>query len=185
MIVLRSPKGWTGPEGGRRQEGRGLLALAPGAGRQLRGRTPAHRAAARRLDAQLRARGAVRRGRAADAGARRACARRASGAWAPTRMPMADCCKRELDAAGLSRLCGRRAAARRRRRARRRASWARYLRDVMRLNAEAPEFPHHGPGRDRLQPARRRVRGDRPRLDGGDRALRRPSRAATAASWRS
>ena len=31
MIVLKTPKGWTGPEGGRRQAGRGHLALAPGA----------------------------------------------------------------------------------------------------------------------------------------------------------
>ena len=31
MIVLRTPKGWTGPEGGRRAAGRGHVALAPGA----------------------------------------------------------------------------------------------------------------------------------------------------------
>ena len=31
MIVLRSPKGWTGPEGDQRPQGRRLLALAPGA----------------------------------------------------------------------------------------------------------------------------------------------------------
>ena len=31
MIVLRSPKGWTGPQGSRRPQGRRLLARAPGA----------------------------------------------------------------------------------------------------------------------------------------------------------
>ena len=57
-------------ERGRRQEGRGFLALAPGAG----GECPRRRGAsprARRLDAELRARNAVRPRRAADAGARR------------------------------------------------------------------------------------------------------------------
>ena len=39
MIVLRTPKGWTGPEGGRRQAGRGHVALAPGADRR-RARQP-------------------------------------------------------------------------------------------------------------------------------------------------
>ena len=34
MIVLRTPKGWTGPARGRRQAGRGHLALAPGAARR-------------------------------------------------------------------------------------------------------------------------------------------------------
>ena len=51
MIVLRTPKGWTGPEGGRRQAGRGHLALAPGAD----GRGPRQRRApAPVLEAWLR-----------------------------------------------------------------------------------------------------------------------------------
>ncbi len=60
MIVLRSPKGWTGPERGRRQAGRGLLALAPGAVRRRpqRRRPPG---GARGVAAQLPARGALRR----------------------------------------------------------------------------------------------------------------------------
>ncbi len=33
------------------------------------------------------------------------------------------------------------------------------------------QFPHHGSGRNRVQPARRGVRGNRSRLDGGDRTL--------------
>ena len=40
MIVLRTPKGWTGPEDGRRPAGRGHLALAPGAARRGPRRTP-------------------------------------------------------------------------------------------------------------------------------------------------
>ena len=47
----------------------------------------------------------------------------------------------------------------------------RYLRGVIELNAETPQLPHRRPGRDGLEPARRRLRGDRPRLDGADRAL--------------
>ena len=60
MIVLRTPKGWTGPEGDRRPQGRGLVALAPGAvlRRARQSRKPE---AARELAAQLRARRAVRR----------------------------------------------------------------------------------------------------------------------------
>ena len=62
MIVLRTPKGWTGPEGGRRPQGRGLLARAPGAARR-RAREPGAPGAARGLAAQLPAGGAVRRER--------------------------------------------------------------------------------------------------------------------------
>ncbi|MGY4318650.1 phosphoketolase [Bradyrhizobium sp. JR3.5] len=34
-----------------------------------------------------------------------------------------------------------------------------------------PQFPHHGSGRNRIQPARRGLRGHRPGLDGGHRTL--------------
>ena len=36
MIVLRTPKGWTGPERGRRPAGRGHLARPPGAAGRAR-----------------------------------------------------------------------------------------------------------------------------------------------------
>ena len=62
MIVLRSPKGWTGPKEIRWPQGRRLLALAPGAVLR-RSRRSAQPEAARELAAQLRAREAVRCGR--------------------------------------------------------------------------------------------------------------------------
>ena len=40
MIVLRTPKGWTGPKRGRRHAGRGHLARPPGAARRRPRRTP-------------------------------------------------------------------------------------------------------------------------------------------------
>ena len=63
MIVLRSPEGLDRPGGGRRQAGRGHLALAPGAVRRRPRATTAHRAGARGVAAQLPARGALRRRR--------------------------------------------------------------------------------------------------------------------------
>ena len=75
MIVLRSPKGWTGPEGGRRRPDRGLLALPPGALRR-RARQRGPPADPRGVDAQLPARGALRR--------RPAPRSRTSSACAPT-----------------------------------------------------------------------------------------------------
>ena len=60
MIVFRTPKGWTGPEGDRRSPGRGQLAQPPGPderGPHQRGQPRDPRA----LDALLPARGAVRR----------------------------------------------------------------------------------------------------------------------------
>ena len=63
MIVLRTPKGWTGPEGGRRPAGRGHVPRAPGAAGEAR-RQPRAPRRARGVDALLPARGAVRRRRA-------------------------------------------------------------------------------------------------------------------------
>ena len=62
MIVLRSPKGWTGPKTIDGHRDRGILALAPGTGcrRARQFRAPE---AARRVDAQLSAGRVVRRGR--------------------------------------------------------------------------------------------------------------------------
>ena len=64
MIVLRSPKGWTGPKDRQGPQGRGFLALPPGALLRRAGE-PAEPEAAGRLAAELPARGAVRRQRPA------------------------------------------------------------------------------------------------------------------------
>ena len=86
MIVLRTPKGWTGP-------GEGTPASHQVPLSHLR-EDPEALAAARGVDALLPAGGAVRRRRR-----RRAttCWRRrprASGGWAPSRRPTAGCCGR-------------------------------------------------------------------------------------------
>ena len=67
MIVLRSPKGWTGPKevDGHKVEGFWRAHQVPLSGMH---NNPAHLQAARRLAAQLQARGAVRRQRAAAPG---------------------------------------------------------------------------------------------------------------------
>ena len=78
MIVLRSPKGWTGPEGGRRSAHRGNLPFAPGA--SDRGfAVPGACQAARDLDEELSGRRTVR--------PRRTLAARAGGAGAQRRAP--------------------------------------------------------------------------------------------------
>ena len=78
MILLVTPKGWTGPRRGRRRPGRGHLAGAPGAaGGHPRERRPP--GAARGVDAVLPARGALRRRRPTGRDAARARARRAPG----------------------------------------------------------------------------------------------------------
>ena len=77
MIVLRTPKGWTGPKVVDGMPVRGHLARPPGAAAAT-ATTPEHRADARELDAQLPARGALRRRRPARPRARGAGARRAT-----------------------------------------------------------------------------------------------------------
>ena len=72
----------------RREEDRGILALAPGAARRD-GHEAGARPAARGVDEELPAGGALRRGRDAHAGAGRAGAHRVAGAWAPIRTPTA------------------------------------------------------------------------------------------------
>ena len=87
-IVLRTPKGWTGPEGRRRRAGRGHLPRAPGAAGR-RAREPRAPRDARGLDAQLPAGGALRRRRARSSPSWRRSRPRATGAWARTRTPTA------------------------------------------------------------------------------------------------
>ena len=83
MIVLRSPKGWTGPKIGRRPADRGHLPRPPGAAAGRRGPSRTCRTA-RRLDAQLQTRRAVRRRRPAAARPGRA---RPAGRAADGRQP--------------------------------------------------------------------------------------------------
>ena len=79
MLILRTPKGWTGPEGGRRAAGRRDVPGPPApAGRGAH--QPRPPGPARGVAPQLPARGALRRGRAPGQGRRRASPRRASGA---------------------------------------------------------------------------------------------------------
>ncbi len=148
------------PQARRRPAGGGLVPLAPGAARGGARRPRAPRAA-RGVDALLPPGGAVRRGRARCGPSSPRSPRRASGAWAPTRTPTAACCcaTSSCPTSATTRVDG--AARRARRRARRRACSGGFLRDVIRRNPE--QLPHHGTRRDRLEPARRRVRGDRPR----------------------
>ena len=77
MIVLRTPKGWTGPKAVDGEPGRGHLARAPGAARRRPATNAGAPAPARGVDALLPARGAVRR--------RRRAGRRRSRALAPER----------------------------------------------------------------------------------------------------
>ena len=88
MIVLRTPEGLDRPRRDRRAQGRGLLAVAPGADGGRAQERPASESAGG-VDAELQARGAVRRGRAADPGAAGAGSRRATGGSGPTRTPTA------------------------------------------------------------------------------------------------
>ena len=91
MIVLRTPKGWTGPkevdgvpvEGTWRSHQVPLSGLAD---------NPEHVQDARGVDALLPPRGALRRGRPPAPGRRRLAFRPASAGWAPTRTPTAACC---------------------------------------------------------------------------------------------
>ena len=180
MIVLRTPKGWTGPEGGGRPAGRGLLPLAPGAagGRAHQPRAPG---AARGVDAQLPARGAVRRGRRAAPELRGAARPRGERRMGANPHANGGLLLARPRAARLPRL--RRGRSRRPARTSSEATrvLGGFLRDVMQPQREQRELPPLRPGRDRLQPPRRRVRGDRPGVGRRDRARGRPPRLPTAA----
>ena len=92
MLVLRTPKGWTGPSEVDGVPVEGHLALAPGAARRSWRRSRDHLRLLEAMDAQLSTRGAVHERRQAAARAARARAAAASGAWATTRTPTAACC---------------------------------------------------------------------------------------------
>ena len=160
-----------GPEGGRRQEDRRVLALSPGAdGRDAR--EPRARSHPRGLDAELSARGALRRERAAAPGARRAGAEgRAADGREPPRQRRA--AAEGSAAAGFPRLRGRGPRARRgRRRGHAGDGTVPARRDEG--EPEGPQLPPLQPGREQLEPLAGRARGHRSGLERRDPARRRP-----------
>ena len=143
MIVLRTPKGWTGPDDRRRPAGRGHVARAPGAARRD-AREPGAPGRARALDAELPPRGAVRRRRPPGRGDPRARpARRQAHGLEPARQrrPAPARSRRCPTSATSASTCLRPA---------RRSSEAtrvlgEYLRDVMQRSADARNFRLVGP----------------------------------------
>ena len=178
-IVLRTPKGWTGPEGGRRHADRGHVPRPPGAASATCATNPEHLAIARGVDAQLPARGAVRR---------------ATAGWCPSSPALAPEGDRRMGAnphANGGRLlvplelpdfddyalAGRRAGRELHESTRQLGEYAaRHLH----AQREARELPAVLPRRDELEPARRGVRGREPRADRADARHRRPRRRRTA-----
>ena len=174
MIVLRTPEGLDRARRsstGCRPRARSARTRCRCADVRAQPRAPR---AARGVDAQLPARGAVRRGRRAARRARRAARRRASGGWAPTRTPTAGCCcatsSCPTSATTPSRCPHPTATV---------SEATRVLGDVpaRRDPREPRQLPRVRPRRDGLEPARRRLRGHRPRLGG------RAARRATT-TWR-
>ena len=163
MIVLRTPKGWTGPEDGRRHAGRGDVPRAPGAARRARAEPRAPRAA-RGVDEELPARGALRRRaagcapssprsrRAGDAAHEREPARQRRPAPQDLRLPDFRDYAVDVPAPG------------RRRRPRRRACRASSSATCCELNRERAQLPRLQPRRDGVEPLERRLRGDEPRV---------------------
>ena len=173
MIVLRTPKGWTGPKEVDGAAGRGHVALAPGAGRRRRGRTTTTGACSRTGCGATGPRSSST-STAASSRSWPRCAPR--GDAAHEREPARE--RRRAAprprAAGLPRLRGRRA----------RAGDddergdARPRRLPPRRDRPQPrDVPPLRPRRDGLEPARRRLRGHRQRLGGRDLARRRAPRA--------
>ena len=168
MIVLRTPKGWTGPaevdgvpvEGTFRAHQVPLAKLAE---------NPEHLRALEEWMRVLPARGAVRRARPPAAGGRRGRPRgRAPHGRQPARQRRPAAARPA--AARLPRLRRRRAGARNAVRARPRGCSAA---GCATSSAQSRDLPRLRAGRDRLEPARRRHRGERPRLDGRTAARRR------------
>ena len=135
--------------------------------------------AARSLAAQLPAGRAVRRERAADPGAGRAGAARATGAWAPTRTPTAASCwwtSTCPTSATMRSTVPQPATERARVHAPARQAAARHLHP----ERAAGQLPPLLPRRDQLQPAGQRLRGREPLLRGHDHLDRRPRLARRA-----
>ncbi len=91
MIILRTPKGWTGPHvvDGKPVEDTWRAHQVPLAELATQARAPAP---ARRMDEKLPAGGTVRPRRQADSGAGGACAKRRPAEWAQIPTPTAACC---------------------------------------------------------------------------------------------
>ena len=179
MIVLRSPKGWTGPKtvDGLPVEGTWRSHQVPLS--EVR-TNPEHLAQLESWLAELSARGAVRRPRHTRAGARGASAEELP---ADERQPA---CERRpaapgARASGLPRLRGRGAAAGND--VRRSDACARQL-PARRHPDERDALPAVRPRRDRLEPARRRLRGDRPGAGTPRRSRPTTTSRSTAACWR-
>ena len=162
-------------EGDQGTQGRGLLALAPGAVLRCAGQ-PGEPEAARRLDAQLQARGAVRRRRPARA---RAPGARAAREPAHERQPA-----RQRRAAAQGSQAARLPHLRRRRAVPRHGDVREHQaagRVPARRHEEQPDqLPRLRPGRDRVQPAAGRLRSEQEDLDGRHAAGGRRRRRALA-----
>ena len=181
MIVLRTPKGWTGPKDvdGHQIEGTFRAHQIPLADAREQSRAPA---TARGMDAELSAGGAVRRRGPPPSGP--------GGARAPGHATHGrESARQRRTAAARSASCRTSGLRRRRARARaaatprRHACWAASCGTSSKLNAEH-ELPDLRSGRNRFEPPRRGLRSDRPALDGRTSSRRRRARATTAASWR-
>ena len=162
MIVLRTPKGWTGPEGGRRAAGRGHVARAPGAARRACARTRSTWRSSRRGCARTGPRSCSTSDGAPRARRRSRWRRRASAGWAPTRTPTAALLLQDLG-------CRTSATTRStcpspRRDVERGDPGARRVPARRGAAQPATTFRHLRARRDRVEPPQRRVRGDRPRV---------------------
>ena len=180
MIVLRTPKGWTGPKERGRQAGRRHLALPPGAASARSGPT---RSIASMLETWMRSykpeelfdahgHAAARAGRAGAQG-------RAPHGRQPARQRRPAAAR--ADHARLPRL--RRGRAQAGRLDRRGDLRGRHV-HPRRHGQEPGQLPDVRPRRDGLQPLPGDLRGDRQGLGRRGDPRRRPPLAATAASWR-
>ena len=137
------PEGLDRTEGGRRAQDRRVLALAPGAARRASRKTRSISSCSR-TGCGATGRKNCSTQTALLSPSIRATRRRARGAWAPTRTPMAACCA-SLELPGLARLRRRGAAARVRRRPKRPGRWATSCATSCSLNDEARNFRIIGP----------------------------------------
>ena len=162
MLIVRSPKGWTGIRelDGVRVEGTSKSHQVPAM--QARS-NPEHLTGARGVAALLRPRGAVRRGRRSGPGDRRDVPdRRAAHGRQPPRQRRAHARAAAAARAGRSR--GRSCSSPADAVESSLGALGGYLGQVFELNRAEANFRVRVPGRGRLQPARSAVRGREPRL---------------------
>ena len=174
MIVLRTPKGWTGPRevDGLPVEGTWRSHQVPLAEVRDERRAPP---AARGVDARAtRRRSSSTTTGALVAGARALCPRRASGGWArtPTRTAARCCATSSCPTSATTRSRWR---SRGRRRARRRACWARFLRDVVQRELRRTSASS---GPTRLRRTGSQTSSRRPTVPGTQRSSRRDDHLA-------